>query len=171
MRWLKVVSQKEHSMKKELYEVSKKADKYKRELRKRATPAEKHIKKYLVSIKKKYSIEGVFKFKYKFQKSYYDIKDNLFIVDFYFPTTGVSLEIDGGYHDTYKQKWRDYYKEKFIREKRHGRIVRLTNEEALEMSEEDFLNFLEKNYIFKKKRAKKIKTIRPICTDFPDAPF
>ena len=132
--------------------IAEKADKYKKELRIRATHSEKHIRKHLINIKKKYSIKGLFKFRYVFQKSYYDSKGNLFIVDFYFPTTKTSLEIDGGYHDTIKQKWRDYYKEKFIKDKRSGRMLRLTNEQALNMDEDEFLRYLMCNDVFLKRQ-------------------
>lgn len=158
--------------------IEKKADKYKKELRIRATLSEKHIRKHLINIKRKYSVKGFFKFKYQFQKSYYDYKGNLFIVDFYFPTTKTSLEIDGGYHDTRKQKWRDYYKEKFIKGKRNGRMLRLTNEQALNMNENEFLNYLIDNHVFTKCNYEFIRgewrlkeRAKPICTNFANPLF
>lgn len=51
-------------------------------------------------------------------------------VDFYLPKPlKVCLEVDGGYHNTDKQKARDKRKTKYL-EKRGFKVVRITNEQA-----------------------------------------
>ena len=42
------------------------------------------------------------------------------------------MEIDGGYHDTYKQKWRDFFKEKFIKGKRALELLGVSHNIGIE---------------------------------------
>lgn len=53
------------------------------------------------------------------------------IVDFYLPKPlKTCIEIDGGYHDTPKQKYKDYWKDKYLTEVRGFKVIRIKNEDV-----------------------------------------
>lgn len=126
-------------------ECSKKADIYKRELRKKRTPAENHLWKLLIRYKNENRVKYVYNPKFMFQKAFY--KGNAFcIVDFYFKTTMSCIEVDGGYHYTdkgiAKDKWRDAYLNS-----RGVRVIHVTNEIALSWTLDTLTEFLHTNKI------------------------
>lgn len=100
-----------------------KMQKFKFDLRKKMTPAEKVFKKTLSS----------HKLKYQFQRPFHSANFRC-IVDFIFKTdmAKIVVEIDGGYHASIEQKRKDEYRTKWLSEKRKCRIIRFTNEEVLE---------------------------------------
>lgn len=74
------------------------------------------------------------KIRYMFQKGFCK-GDFSCIVDFYLPKPfKICIEIDGGYHLDEKQKWRDHFKNKYLKETRGFKVLRLTNKEAEDIS-------------------------------------
>lgn len=67
------------------------------------------------------------KIKHQFQKGVID-KDHFMIPDFFIPSLNMVVELDGGYHYSSKQQYRDYYKDKHY-EERGFRILRMKNED------------------------------------------
>lgn len=66
-----------------------------------------------------------------------------YIVDFYLPKRKkLCLEIDGGYHTMQAQKEYDARRTFYLEEARGFRVLRLTNEEALEMDGPKLLEFI-----------------------------
>lgn len=63
-----------------------------------------------------------------FQKGVID-GDNFCIPDFYIKSLNMVVELDGEYHDSSKQQYRDYYKDKHYAE-RGFRILRMRNEKV-----------------------------------------
>jgi len=104
--------------------LAKRNHKYKKELRKKATESEKIVIEIFKRIK----------LKYDFQKGFYKLtgkyKGYHCIVDFYIPSLHLVLEVDGGYHDTKEQMRKDWFKDKWLREKRKVNVLRIRNEEA-----------------------------------------
>ena len=84
--------------------------------------------------------------KHTFQKGVIDGK-NFMIADFYIPDIKLIVEIDGGYHETSKQKARDNFKDKHYKDRGFS-VIRIKNEDVV-----DF-NFLE----LKKSAESKKKT-------------
>lgn len=68
------------------------------------------------------------KIKHQFQKGVID-KDHFMIPDFFIPSLNMVVELDGGYHYSSKQQYRDYYKDKHY-EERGFRILRMKNEDV-----------------------------------------
>lgn len=93
-------------------------------LRQFATPEELYLKELLDALNVDYI----------FQKGFLS-GDFFCIVDFYLPKYKLCIEIDGGYHTTEKQKKRDWAKDKYLKETRRFRVLRLTNEEVHYLSE------------------------------------
>jgi very-short-patch-repair endonuclease len=106
-------------------------DKYKKELKIKITPAEKIFKSKLKQSK----------IKFREQKGF--IRGDTFIIaDFFIPKIQTIIEIDGCYHNTEKQKLRDFYKDKFY--KSIGlNVIRISNEEVYNYD----MTILESNYI------------------------
>jgi len=101
-------------------------------LRKKATPAELCFKKKL----------SKFDIKFKFQRGF--IKGNGYaIVDFYIPRYKLCIEIDGGYHNTPAQRSKDKWRDNWLRTMRHVEVVRFTNEQAFDISNEELGLFLD----------------------------
>lgn len=103
--------------------IYQKLDAFKKELKRFATPAEKHFKKCLVK----------YKIKHKFQKAF--LCDTFqCIVDFFIGTAGINIcvEIDGGYHTSEYQKRKDEYRSDWLRRYRGCKIIRFTNEDVFE---------------------------------------
>ncbi|KKN16737.1 hypothetical protein LCGC14_0972740 [marine sediment metagenome] len=93
-------------------------------LRRRATPAELCFKEKL---------EKCCPVKFKFQRGF--IKGGYYaIVDFHIPSRNICIEIDGGYHNRPEQKRKDEYRDKWLREVRKQKVIRLTNQQAEEIS-------------------------------------
>jgi len=93
-----------------------------RDLKKAFTESENHVAKLLSEL-------GV---KHKKQKGF--IKGDFFcIADFYLPAPYCAvIEVDGGYHTTPKQQYRDVMKDEYYRWRRF-RILRITDEQAMSM--------------------------------------
>ena len=89
---------------------------YCKELKKKPTRAELIVFDYLKE-------EGI---KFKFQKGF--VKPFHRIVDFYLTGHKVILEVDGGYHNSIKEK--DEYKDKLWLDKRGLKTIRITNEQV-----------------------------------------
>jgi len=68
------------------------------------------------------------KIKHQFQKGVID-KDHFMIPDFFIQSLNMVVELDGGYHYSSKQQYRDYYKDKHY-EERGFRILRMKNEDV-----------------------------------------
>lgn len=80
-----------------------------------------------------------------FQKGFWK-GDFSCIVDFYLPKPyKIVIEVDGEYHTTEKQKYRDSFKDKYLTEERGFNVIRLSNEEAKNITLHD-LKFLIKSF-------------------------
>lgn len=110
----------------------KKAEEFKAELIKNQTDAEKVFKAKLKSIG----------FNYEFQKIVHN-KKGFHILDFYIPTIGLAIELDGGYHTSKDQMEKDVKRSKILKSVGYSRIKRYTNEEALKISDLDLLEHLK----------------------------
>ncbi len=76
--------------------------------------------------KKKLSILGI---RFMFQKAFIS-GNGYYIVDFYLPKPyKICIEIDGGYHNSPEQKRKDYYKDKYLKERGFS-VVRIKNEDV-----------------------------------------
>lgn len=105
--------------------------KFQRELRSRKTPSELHIENLLQKLNIRYQDQKVF---------YAD--EMLVLADFYLPKPyKIVIEVDGEYHENPKQKWRDYYKDRYY-EKRGFSVLRITNQIALLCDEEQLLRLI-----------------------------
>ena len=62
--------------------------------------------------------------KFEFQKAY-----EIFVFDFYLPHQRMVIEIDGGYHETKKQKEKDAARDEFCKSKRL-RVTRIKNKDV-----------------------------------------
>lgn len=83
--------------------------------------------------------------KYMFQKGF--VKgDFSCIVDFYLPKPHkMCIEIDGGYHTTEKQKYRDAFKDRYLKCSRKFKVLRLANEVAEDISLEELKKLIIDN--------------------------
>ena len=69
--------------------------------------------------------------KFIFQKAFI-AKDYYCIVDFYLPKPYKTvIEIDGGYHNDLPQKKKDFYRDKYLKEIRKFKVVRIKNEDVM----------------------------------------
>lgn len=91
-----------------------------KKLRENATDAEKAFEKKLLALNVKFI----------FQKGF--INDDYYcIVDFYLPRPHkLCIEIDGGYHLTPAQQKKDKAKDRYLKNVRGFKVLRLTNKEA-----------------------------------------
>ena len=90
-----------------------------KELKERATDAEKIVYNYLMKKRVKFI----------FQKGFIS-GPNYVIVDFYLPKPKkICIEIDGGYHTTLKQMNRDFNKDNYLENYRGFKVYRFTNEQ------------------------------------------
>lgn len=107
------------------YKASKKTreilEEYSQELKIKATPAERELKKILKK-------EGV---KFVFQKPVTCKKGKSYIMDFYLPFQKVCIEVDGGYHNTPEQEEKDAIRTKHLNDL-HINVFRITNEEVFD---------------------------------------
>jgi len=93
------------------------------QLIKRATPAEQHIIRLL-------DVIGI---DYIFQKGFLNDRSH-YIVDFYFPRPfKLCLEIDGDYHKDPQQQKYDARRDRYLKEVRGFKVLRISNEEAFLM--------------------------------------
>lgn len=125
--------QKQQKISKKANEISdnqRKLNKYKIELKRKATPAERHFKVTL----RRLGIKNIF------QKGF--ISGRICIVDFYIPKYKICVELDGGYHFTPEQQRRDYYRTEYLTKKRGLKVIRFTNEEAFNLTDEQVLKRL-----------------------------
>ncbi len=115
----KVVTRKQIAQK----EISQRLKTFKKELRKKATPAEKVFKRTL----KEYGL------KFTFQKPFYKVDDLRCIADFYFwmDKPKIIVEIDGGYHNEPEQQLKDEFRTNWLKERRNCRVIRFTNNEVI----------------------------------------
>jgi very-short-patch-repair endonuclease len=108
---------------------------YARDLRKTATDAEKKFASFLKRT-------GI---RYEFQKPV-EIADRFYIVDFYLWEYATVIEIDGGYHETEAQRAKDDARTKDLSLKReYSRILRISNDEVMAMSDAEKRDWLAKN--------------------------
>ncbi len=82
------------------------------------------------------------KFNFKAQWVY-DIGGFAGIVDFYLYDYKLLVEVDGGYHTTEDQQLKDAEKDFICDRLLHKRLVRLTDEQAMEISDEGILALLD----------------------------
>lgn len=82
--------------------------------------------------------------KFEEQKSF--VTDNeMYACDFFLPDYNIVVELDGGYHDTEKQKTQDRKKNKFY--KRNGYVIlRLKNEIADKISCDELHEYLTRHW-------------------------
>ena len=108
-------------------------EKFKKQLRKRPTEAE------LIFESKLKQLHICF----MSQKGF--IKDpGFYIVDFYLPRPRkLCIEIDGAYHKLDEQLKRDKQKDDYLIKERNFKVLRLTNEEAIDISLSDLKQLLE----------------------------
>lgn len=120
-------------------QISNLACKYKKDLKRNSTPAEKHFKKIL----KKYNIC------FKFQGIIYTPK-NFYLTDFLiFNKPKTIIEVDGNYHKDLKQVGYDNWRSREIKKTRYKefRIVRITNKEVFNgKAEQKIINLFPRQY-------------------------
>ena len=114
---------------------------------------------FLLILKKKMEQIGV---KFKFQRGF--IKHGYYaIVDFHIPSRNICIEVDGGYHLTEKQQAKDAHRDKWLTDVRGQRVIRMTNEEAAEISV-DGLKDLVQTVSQRKRTIKAILATRQTST-------
>ena len=96
-------------------------EEYSKELKIKATPAEKEFKNLLKELK----------IKFVFQKPITYKKGVSYIMDFYLPLDKICIEIDGGYHDTPEQIAKDIIRTKHLTEM-HIKVLRIKNDEVFD---------------------------------------
>lgn len=81
--------------------------------------------------------------------------------DFYFPKIKTAIEIDGGYHNTEKQKYKDQESDKFVFTKYGIKTIRIKNEDVktkieavIKQLKESLKNSSQNNLSKKEKRIK-----------------
>lgn len=82
---------------------------------------------------------------YEFQKIFF-YKKSFYIVDFYLPSHGVALEIDGGYHNTKEQKLKDKIRSRDLKIIGIKNIIRFKNEDVTDPFKREFVNKKLKGY-------------------------
>lgn len=107
------------------------ANRFKKDLKRRATNAEKYFRSKLFEKQ----IPHVFQ---------YEIlsKDQFIIADFFFRRLNLIIEIDGGYHTTEKQKIRDHFKDLHYKELNLS-VIHITNEEIYDFDYQALKNSSE----------------------------
>lgn len=69
------------------------------------------------------------------EKAFFDACGNHFYADFYIPFLSMAIEIDGGYHSTDRRVYLDNIKEDYLLSDKLVATLRMTNEEAFELTE------------------------------------
>lgn len=118
---------------------------YKAKLTKKPTNAEKCIDTLLQELNKRKYID------YKKQEIFYKPHGGYIIVDFYLPKIKLVIEVDGEYHDTEEQRYKDSNRDSWLKMQKI-KILRIKNKEAYGMTYSHLLN-----RIF----PKKIKKLTP----------
>lgn len=77
---------------------------------------------------------------YKFQKGFI-AGCNFAITDFYFPDYKTVIEIDGGYHNTPKQQYRDKTRTAYLNN-RGIKVIRITNKQAFKFKGHEIYDLL-----------------------------
>lgn len=67
--------------------------------------------------------------RHMFQKGFFE-GDFYCIVDFYLPKRKLCIEVDGGYHFSDEQRVKDFRKDKYLKEYRGFKVLRISNEAA-----------------------------------------
>ncbi len=101
-------------------ELYQRAEEFRSDLIKEQTPAEKHFKALLKSLK----------IEYEFQKILYT-PTRFYILDFFIPSKKIAYEIDGGYHTTKKQKEFDKLRTEVVKNNGIKEVYRFTNTDVL----------------------------------------
>lgn len=122
--------------------LSKRNNRFVQELRKKATPTEVIVGKWLLE-------NNIY---FIFQKGFF--KPFHRIVDFYLPRRGI-LEIDGGYHNLIKDK--DDKKDYLWGNLRYMQTLRITNEQVLDGSFKEILQSFIGNKRYKRDTTHKSK--------------
>lgn len=116
--------QRKRAIKKLASEIQLRDNVFKSELRRKATFAEKRVRKIFNSVK----------LRHKFQKSFWKLTGKLkgyhCIVDFYIFSLHLAIEIDGGYHKLPQQKRKDDFKDNWLKKARKVKMLRVKNEEV-----------------------------------------
>ena len=94
-------------------------------LKRKATIAEKFLKKQFYSVFGKNS----FFFQYGF---FFSKKDKFYIADFFFPKKNLIIEIDGEYHQKEEQKEKDVYREHNLKKAFNVKILRYPNKKCFD---------------------------------------
>ena len=116
---------------------------YEKELRRKATPAERKFKTLITGIKKKYKL----KFIMKFQKGWYE-GEGFYISDFYFPSSKVTIELDGRSHELRTQKLQDQSKSIYLANM-GIRTLRIVNSVIYGHTIDSMFNYLVRNDVIK----------------------
>ncbi len=104
------------------------------DLKENATKAERHILRLLQQSK----------IGFKFQKGFIS-GPNFCIVDFFiYRPYQICLEIDGGYHDTGRQKARDDNRTEYLENYRGFKVLRISNDVALGLNKNQLVGILDK---------------------------
>ena len=110
--------------------------KYRRELQAKKTPSELHVEALL----------GELNIRFQDQKVMF-AGDMLLLADIYLPKPyKLVIEIDGEYHNTQKQQWRDKYKDEYYRSRGFG-VMRITNQKALKLDALGLLSLIKGVYV------------------------
>lgn len=119
-----------------------KADEYSGELKKKMTKAERVIRAKLLHLN----------VKFQFQKYYFNTEGRIYILDFYLKTHSGrwAIEIDGKHHNEPKQKKYDDRRTQWLLEHRKTGVIRFTNEEALNNTQDCIDKILALSPRFKK---------------------
>lgn len=101
-------------------------------LRQRATPAEKCFQDKL---------KRICPVQFKFQRAF--IKGDYYaIVDFHISSRNICIEIDGGYHNDPDQQRKDEIRDSWLIKQRGQVMIRITNEKAFDISDEELLQMI-----------------------------
>lgn len=107
------------------------AKRYSKDLRKKATPAEKRFKELLRQC-------GI---KCKFQRVIH-YSTSFYIIDFYISSLNLCVELDGGYHLAPEQQAKDLERDSLLNCQGYN-TIRFTNEEVFKMTRESLLKSLD----------------------------
>lgn len=120
---LEGIRQKEIDTANKLRPYSIRNDQYKKELKSKATAAEKEFLKCLKASD----------IRHKFQKGFYEVGFHC-IVDFFILGAKIAVEIDGGYHNKAEQVVKDARRTDWLESKRGVKVIRFSNEMVLDNS-------------------------------------
>lgn len=113
------------------------ANKFKKELSLNPTKEEQKLKELL----------AFYNIKYIFQKDIH-INNDFIIADFYLPDYNLIIEIDGNQHYTPEGLIKDQEKTKLLSLKGYEKIMRLKNQQVIQLTEQRFKDLLQIFNIF-----------------------